>query len=393
MIHQRILAAVALLCVIGSQAQAQKTKATLNTEINVNFPDNLNGFITPALARPTYQDIVNSIMPNAPVVSGNLACFNGITGLLQDCGTVPIPAITCAASNWVNSLVAGVLICSRPNFTDLAGSIAAGQIPSATITGAMLTANAAVALSQLAAQNNNTVVGNVSGGSATPVALTGGQVGSMLCIPQRSVFITGTSLTYTTPTCNGVTATWLEADVQGGGGGGGGSGTGTSGGIGTAGNASSFGGLTAAGGGAGPSTGSNSGGVGGACSGSLGTQQNFPGSAGTGLNGVGATAAPGGSGGVSFYGGGGVGIQATAGGAAPVNSGGGGSGGGGSATTGVFNGNGGGAGCHIKTIITSPAATFTYSVGSLATGGNNGTSGFGGGNGAAGLIDIIAHWQ
>lgn len=91
MISRRILAAVALLCLIAP-AHAQKTKATLNTEINVNFPDNMAGFITPALARPTLQDIINSIMPTAPVISGNLACFNGTTGLLQDCGVSPTAA-------------------------------------------------------------------------------------------------------------------------------------------------------------------------------------------------------------------------------------------------------------------------------------------------------------
>jgi hypothetical protein len=85
MISRRILAAVALLCAPVIPAHAQKTRAQLNTEIGTSFPD--NNF--PLLLRNVTNDIVNSIMPTAPVVSGNLACFSGTTGLLQDCGSVP----------------------------------------------------------------------------------------------------------------------------------------------------------------------------------------------------------------------------------------------------------------------------------------------------------------
>lgn len=70
-------------------AFAQKTKAQLNTEITTTFPDNTVGAITPLGVRTYEADVINSIMPTAPVVSGNLACFNGTTGLLQDCGSAP----------------------------------------------------------------------------------------------------------------------------------------------------------------------------------------------------------------------------------------------------------------------------------------------------------------
>src|ERR1700756_4125985 len=84
-------ALIALLMALGCAlpAYAQKTQAQLNTEIGVNFPDNTTNFITPLLLRNTTLDMVNSIMPTAPVVSGNFACFNGTTGLLQDCGSSP----------------------------------------------------------------------------------------------------------------------------------------------------------------------------------------------------------------------------------------------------------------------------------------------------------------
>jgi hypothetical protein len=87
MISRRILAAVALLCALVIPAQAQKTRAQLNSEIETSFPD--NNF--PLLLRSVTNDIVNSIMPTAPVTSGNLACFSGTTGLLQNCATPVLP--------------------------------------------------------------------------------------------------------------------------------------------------------------------------------------------------------------------------------------------------------------------------------------------------------------
>ena len=70
-------------------AAAQQTKAALTTEINTNFATGVPGGITAATLRTTTTDIINSIMPTAPVVNLNLACFDGITGLLKDCGVAP----------------------------------------------------------------------------------------------------------------------------------------------------------------------------------------------------------------------------------------------------------------------------------------------------------------
>lgn len=82
---------IALLCgaFFCAPAMAQKTKAQLTTEVSTTFPDNTSGAITPSGVRTFQNDLINSIMPTAPVVSGNLACFNGTTGLLQDCGLAP----------------------------------------------------------------------------------------------------------------------------------------------------------------------------------------------------------------------------------------------------------------------------------------------------------------
>lgn len=89
MFQRRIFAAVALLCALVAPAHAQKTKAQIISEITSLFPDNVVGAITPLALRTVSNDLAISIMPTAPVVSGNLACFNGTTGLLQDCGTGP----------------------------------------------------------------------------------------------------------------------------------------------------------------------------------------------------------------------------------------------------------------------------------------------------------------
>lgn len=79
---------IALLCMGIAHAQPY-TKTQLNAQVGVNFPDNKSHFITPLNARTVSDNIINSIMPNAPVINGDLACFNGTTGLLQDCGLAP----------------------------------------------------------------------------------------------------------------------------------------------------------------------------------------------------------------------------------------------------------------------------------------------------------------
>lgn len=85
----RVIAAVAFVCALVVPAQAQKTKAQLNSEIGASFPDNNSGAITPAILRNVAADTVNAILPTAPVVSGNVVVFDGTTGLLKDGGVGP----------------------------------------------------------------------------------------------------------------------------------------------------------------------------------------------------------------------------------------------------------------------------------------------------------------
>lgn len=74
-----------LLALMLVPAHAQKTKAQLNLEITNQFPDNTAGAITPQILRNVTSDMVNSVMPTAPVTSGSVACYDGTTGLLKQC--------------------------------------------------------------------------------------------------------------------------------------------------------------------------------------------------------------------------------------------------------------------------------------------------------------------
>ena len=110
--------AVALLC-LSMPVHGQQTKSAINTEINTLFFDNTVGGITPLSARTVASSIVNSIMPTAPVTSGNLTCFNGTTGLLKDCGSPPIlsvlsPLVLSSSQLSLPSLSSGIVQFTAP---------------------------------------------------------------------------------------------------------------------------------------------------------------------------------------------------------------------------------------------------------------------------------------
>jgi hypothetical protein len=187
--------------------------------------------------------------------------------------------------------------------------------------------------------------------------------------------------TYTTP----ANALYLEIEMvgPGGGGAGGGSGAGAGGG---AGGSTTFSTFTATSGSGGTGAGQAGGGAGGTAS---GCEINDAGQAGAGGDtlalGVGQM------GGMSFFGG--AGPQPPGGGNAGLpgvpNTGGGGSGGSSSSGSG---GTGGGAGGYCRTIITSPSATYSYTIGTGGAAGTAGTGGAVGGVGAAGRIVIRARF-
>lgn len=208
-------------------------------------------------------------------------------------------------------------------------------------------------------------------------------------LPTVQVFTSGSG-TYTTPG----DVLWIEILLVGGGGGGAGSGSGpggaTSGGA-TCWNTSGAACTTpvySAGGGSAAVT--VSGGTGGSVTGSSTCQ--FPVSGGTGGNSNNLTNAGGGHGGASTLGGQAYGypLGASTGIGATANTG---SGGSGSASGGTAGGGGGGgAGATCRTIIGSPAASYTYAVGAAGAAGTAGSGGANGGAGAAGRIMVIEHY-
>lgn len=181
--------------------------------------------------------------------------------------------------------------------------------------------------------------------------------------PTRTVLLTGTAATYTTP----IGATRINVREVGGGGSGA-----TSGANGTN---TTFGALTA-GGGTGAGTQGGAGGGGGTA---IGGDVNVPGGNGSGAaqNNQAGTALSGVAGGNSALGGGGGGggVSATGTAGSAGSGGGGGSDGVGTATNGRPSG---GAGGYVEKLIISPAATYLYTVG---VGGASGTGGQAGGSG------------
>lgn len=187
---------------------------------------------------------------------------------------------------------------------------------------------------------------------------------------------------------------YIELIMVGGGGGGAGSGVSGTGGNGTSGGNSTFGTSSIAAGGTGASgTSAGSGGTG-----SLGVGpgvgvgialKGAPGAVST-LSSSASVNVAGGSGGATPLGGGGTVGTGTA--SANTGAGGGGASGSGNAS-GQDGGAGGGSGGYVNGIFSSPAATYTYAVGTAGGGGAAGTSGNAGQAGSAGLIFIKEHFQ
>lgn len=209
---------------------------------------------------------------------------------------------------------------------------------------------------------------------------------------------TSGSGTYTTP----AGAKWLRIKIVGQGGGGGGSSTQAAGdgGVGAAGDPSTFGtSLITANGGNGGGAAGAAGGVG-ASAGTVNSPAiaiiNAIGGGGGSsfVMASGATNACSGHGGNSALGGGAPSQYSNTGTAGAANTGGGGSGANINTGGAVIAGAGGGSGNFIEAIIPSPAASYSYSVGTAAGGGGSaGTSGSAGGPGGSGFIVVEAHYN
>ena len=198
--------------------------------------------------------------------------------------------------------------------------------------------------------------------------------------PTRQYLTSGTSATYTTPA--GATKLFVY-EIGAGGGAGGVSGSGGTGGT------TSFNSITAVGGTGGASTVAGNGGIGGT-GGSGSASLRLAGAQG-GAYYTSASFQLIGTGGVSPFGGAGAAPNigsASAGGAAKANTGSGGAG----ACPGanVAGGAGGGAGEYVEFSITSPAATYTYTVGAAGTAGSGAQAG---GAGGSGLIIVEEYYE
>lgn len=247
--------------------------------------------------------------------------------------------------------------------------------------------------------NNYTVFTTTASGAKTvTIPDATGTIQLQQSSPTIQKFTSGSG-TYTTPA--GVK--YIVVQMCGGGGGGGGSSSNASGGTGGTGGNTTFGSslLTANGGTGG--TGANPSVVGAGGSATLNSPAigiSFAGQSGSGGEAQGALAinqSSGAGGNTPFLGGGqslASSASAIAGQTAVANTG---SGGGGSvyvsSLTGSFCGAGGGAGGFIQALITSPSATYSYSVGTAGTAGTAGTSGAAGGAGAAGIIIVTEYYQ
>ena len=269
---------------------------------------------------------------------------------------------------------------------------------------------AAVSSSQVSLLTCNALTLTDSSPNAFIITNTGGVISSTTTVPTFTAYNNATARTQTQTVLTSGSGTyyppfgvaWLKVRMVGGGGGGGGSGS-TSGGspgtVASGGTNTVFGSslLTAGGGGGGGNyTASTIGGYGGAGgTGTVGSGATgfaiVGGGGGTAGNSTSSNGLGGCLGGSSAFGGVGIpgaaALGTTAGGAAATNSGSGGSGGG-TPGGGAFPGTGGGSGAYVEAYISSPAASYTYTVGAGGGGGTAGTSGYAGGGGGSGIIII-----
>jgi hypothetical protein len=216
-------------------------------------------------------------------------------------------------------------------------------------------------------------------------------LGARTTTPTVQIFTSGTNATYTTP----ANVLWIDVMLVGGGGGGAGGGSavvdGSAGGSTcwkTSGTACSSPDSSAAPGSAGTTQASTGGGTSGTCT--VMSAAGAAGGAAIQTPGVSAAATSANGGASSIGGAGGGAYQANTGNAGTTGGGGGGGGAGG--TAGNFGGGGGGGGGTCRRIISSPAATYVYTVGAAGSAGSAGTGGAAGGAGGAGYIVVVEHY-
>ena len=176
------------------------------------------GPTTGSAAQPTFRSLITTDIPTLPAGQISGLATVATTGAYSDLSGLPGSALTKVDDTNVTATLGGTpataLLHAASITLGWTGqlSVARGGSGAATLTGYLkgngtsaFTAAATVPLSDLANQADQTAVGNVSGGSAAPVALTKAQLTTLI-----NAFTS--SLSGATPASGGGTSNFLRAD-------------------------------------------------------------------------------------------------------------------------------------------------------------------------------------
>lgn len=364
----------------------------LNTKITASSSDTLTNK-TIAAGSNTISGLANANLSGSAAISNaNLANMNANTIKGNNTGGAATPS-----DLTVPQLAAMLTNPTIQKFTSTGSTV--GWI--FTVTAANATAGATYTNNG----NTYTVVNTIAGGTllwATQASApqASGTLTKSAGTGDATITFSAAQAYATYTTASNVK--YIRVVMVGAGGGGGGSGS-TSGTAATDGSASTFGVVLLSAGGGLKGARDADGGAGGASSlgsGPIGIAISGGAGGGSGRqNSAASTATPsivGGQGASSAFGGAGSGGSAGttgAGSAGGANTGGGGGGAYASANNNIFSGSGGGSGGYVDAIITSPSASYPYSVGAGGTGQAAGTGGAAGGNGGSGQVVVYEYYQ
>lgn len=163
------------------------------------------------------SDPVAQLVSNADVSSGAAIALTKLATIADQRMLGNVSGGTAAANALTQTEVRTFLAYAAIALSGSASDLSAGTVALARLTGittTQLAAGAAIVLSQLAAQADQTIVGNVSGGSAVPIALTQTQARTFLAY--AAIALSGSASDLATGTVplarlTGITTTQLSA--------------------------------------------------------------------------------------------------------------------------------------------------------------------------------------
>lgn len=175
---KKLLAALACLLAFSAPSYAQQSKAALVSEVNVNWPDNTTGLITPALLRSTVIDIINSYLDRFGALSflyfstgyiTSVASATGVAGFSKVSTQSTIDNMTASSGTAYSCTVSPtvfLLECGTSNSCATPVTMA-----SVTVTGASTAFTAATITPTITA--GDFVAWTVRGGTCTSINLRG----------------------------------------------------------------------------------------------------------------------------------------------------------------------------------------------------------------------------